>query len=87
MFTVLLHPDVIKFLDSLSESDRKRCVEALRKLKEDPFKPRSGADIKKLEGRKRTMFRLRVGDFRFEYFVEGRVVYVIEAFRRGRGYR
>ena len=87
MFTVLLHPDVIKFLDSLSESDRKRCVEALRKLKEDPFKPRSGVDIKKLEGRKRTMFRLRVGDFRFEYFVEGRAVYVIEAFRRGRGYR
>ena len=87
MFSVLIHPDVAKFLDGLSEKDRSRCVEALRRLKEDPFTPRSGVDIKKLKGRDKTLYRLRVGDFRFEYFVEGDTVYVVEAFRRGRGYR
>jgi len=87
MFSVLLHPDVVKFLDRLPEEDRKRCVNALRMLKEDPFKSRPGADIKKLKGRDKTLYRLRVGDYRFEYFVEGNTVYVVEAFRRGRGYR
>lgn len=87
MFSVLIHPDVAKFLDKLSEEDRRRCVKALRKLKEDPFTPRPSADIKKLKGRDKTMYRLKVGDFRFEYFVEENTVYVVEAFRRGRGYR
>jgi mRNA interferase RelE/StbE len=63
MFSVLIHPDVAKFLDKLSEDDRKRCVEALRRLKDDPFTPRPGADIKKLKGRDKTMYRLRVRDF------------------------
>ncbi len=56
-------------------------------LKRDPFKPRPGADIKKLKGRDKTLYRLRVGDYRFEYFVEGNTVYVVVAFKRGRGYR
>ncbi len=30
------------------------------------------------------MYRSRVEDFRFEYFVDGKTVYVVEAFRRGR---
>jgi len=87
MFSVLIHPDVAKFLDKLSEDERRRCVEALRRLKEDPFKPRPGVDIKRLKGRDRSMYRLRVGDFRFEYFVEGNTAYVVDAFRRERGYR
>jgi len=87
MFLVSLHHDVVKFLDELSEVERKRCVDSLKKLGEDPFTPRSGVSIKKLKGEKRTMYRLRVGDIRFEYFVDGKTVYVVEAFRRGRGYR
>ena len=87
MFSVLIHPDVVRFLDGLNEKDKHRCVEAIRRLKDDPFTSRSGADIKKLKGEKRTMYRLRIGDYRFEYFVEGNTVYVVEAFRRGRGYR
>ncbi|AKG91937.1 Cytotoxic translational repressor of toxin-antitoxin stability system [Geoglobus ahangari] len=87
MFSVSLHPDVVKFLDRLAEPDRKRCVDVLKKLKEDPFTPRSGVDIKKLKGEKRVMYRLRIGDYRFEYFVEGNSVYVVEAFKRSRGYR
>lgn len=87
MFSVLIHPDVAKFLDKLPEKERKRCVNALRMLREDPFSSRSSADIKKLKGRDKTLYRLRVGDYRFEYFVEENTVYVIDAFRRERGYR
>gem|GEM_PF-259885 len=83
MFSVLLHPDVVKFLDRLSEEDRKRCVNALRMLKTDPFKPRPGVDIKKLKRKDKALYRLRVGDYRFEYFVEGNTVYVVEAFKIG----
>jgi len=56
-------------------------------LKNDPFTPRPRTDIKKLGGRNKTMYRLRVGDYRFEYFVDGKTVYVVEGFRRERGYR
>jgi len=46
MFSVLLHPDVVKFLDNLTKKEREKCVEALCMLKEDPFTPRPKADIK-----------------------------------------
>ncbi len=49
MFLVSLHPDVVKFLDRLSEVERKRCVDILKRLGEDPFTPRSGMSIKKLK--------------------------------------
>ena len=51
MFSVLLHPDIVKFLD-----------------------------------RDKAMYRLRIGDYRFEYFVEEKTIYVVEGFRRGGGY-
>jgi len=44
-------------------------------------------DIKKLKGKKRDMFRLRAGGHRFEYFIEDRVIWIVDAFKRGRGYR
>ena len=87
MFFVLLHPDVVKFLDNLTKKEQEKCAEALRMLKEDPFTPRPKADIKKLKGRDKIMYRLRIGDYRFEYFVEEKTIYVVEGFRRGRGYR
>ncbi len=52
MFSVSLHPDVVKFLDRLSENERKRCVDSLKKLEEDPFTPRSGGVNQETERRK-----------------------------------
>lgn len=43
MFSVLLHPDVVKFLDNLTKKEQEKCVESLRMLKEDPFTPRPKA--------------------------------------------
>lgn len=82
---VRVHPDVKEYLDESGEKDRLK--EALSRLAEDPYNPRSGADIKKLRGKKHDLYRLRVGNHRFEYFVEEDVVWVQSAFRRGRGYR
>ncbi len=82
---VYLHPDVEKYLDSLSDTERRRCFGKLKQLAEDPFTPRSGCDIKRMIG-KAPFYRLRVGNHRFLYILEGQEVLVEEAFRRGKGY-
>lgn len=66
---------------------RKRLKEHLAKLIEDPYKPRSGVDIKKLKGKYHYLYRLRVGDHRFEYFVEEDIIWIEKAFKREKGYR
>ena len=85
-YEVKLHPKVAKFLDPLSDNERNRCIFALDELKTNPFKSRSGADIKKLSGKLHDLYRLRIGDYRFEYFVEENIVWIVKAFRRGKGY-
>ena len=84
-YSVLLHPDVIKYLDSLSKKERKRCYVSLKKLSEDPFKSRSGCDIKKMVGQK-IYYRLHIGDHRFLYVIKKKEVLVEEAFKRAKGY-
>ncbi len=84
-YSVFLHPDVEKYLDSLSESERKICYRTVKRLSEDPFKSRSGCDIKKMAGKK-PFYRLRVGNHRFLYVLKEGEVLVEEAFKRGKGY-
>ncbi len=67
--------------------DQERLRKAFARLAEDPFQPRSGADIRKLEGTDPPKYRLRVGDCRVIYAVVGEEVKVIDVFRRERGYR
>ena len=81
---VRVHPQVKKYLDESGEKERLK--EGLRKLGDDPFTSRSGADIKKLKGKTHDLYRLRIGEHRFEYFVEDEVVWVQKAFRREKGY-
>ncbi len=76
-----------RYLQRLSESERERVTKGLRALEEDPRRPRSGADIKRLVGTSPPKYRLRVGPYRAVYVVEGRDVKVVDIFRRGRGYR
>ena len=54
-------------------------------LEENPYKPRPSADIKKVKGNwSPPMYRLRIGKFRVEYFVDDaeRSVYIAEIFQR-----
>jgi len=83
--SVFLHPDVEGYLDSLSQSERKRCYTSLKKLADDPSKTSSGCDIKKMRGKKQ-YYRLRVGNNRFLYVIIGNEVLVEEAFKRGKEY-
>lgn len=85
-YEVKLHPTVAKFLDTFSSNERKRLVESLENLKQNPFKPRSGTDIKKLKGKLHDLYRLRDGDYRFEYFVEDNTVWIVKSFIREHGY-
>ena len=51
-YTVLLHPKALKALRGLPPDDRGRVKRAFRALEADPFRPRPGADIKRLRGTK-----------------------------------
>ena len=85
-YIIFLHPDVIKYLDSLGDIEKKRCYDSLKCIKENPHIHRSGCDIKKLRGKKKTAYRLRIGNHRFLYVIKDRDVFVENAFKRGRGY-
>lgn len=85
-YSVFLHPDVIKYLDSLQSKERERCYNSLRSLEDDPYTPRSNCDIRKIIGRGKAVYRLRVSDHRFLYVIKDNEVFVKEGFRRGRGY-
>ena len=84
-YAVLLHPNVVKYVDQLSEDERKRCYIGLKKLPNDPYNPRPGCDIKKMSGKK-DFYRLRVGSHRFLYVIKENEVLVEEGFKRERDY-
>ena len=69
---VRVHPHVKRYLDDSGEKERIK--ESMKKLGEDSFTTRSGADIKRLKGKSHDLYRLRVGEHRFEYFVEDEIV-------------
>jgi mRNA-degrading endonuclease RelE of RelBE toxin-antitoxin system len=82
----LLHP-ARKELDKLDNKSAKRIIDRLEDLKVDPFRPRPGMDINKVEGdRKPPAYRLRVGRLRIEYLVvdvENKIV-VFKIFKKKR---
>tara|TARA_Y100000310_G_C20645618_1_gene796363 strand:+ start:901 stop:1173 length:273 start_codon:yes stop_codon:yes gene_type:complete len=85
-FEVLISETVVKKLSRLEEQDKLK--QHIAFLGEDPFRFRPLADIKKLKGfSKPSLYRLRVGDFRVIYAVEGESVKVTNIFRRGKGYK
>ena len=84
-YTVMLSPDVQKYLDSLDRKRIKNIKKRLKELESDPFKPRAGCDIDIVAGSGRPpMYRLRMGEFRATYFVEEQAVYVTDLFPKKR---
>ena len=87
MFVVLLSPSAQKYLDGLDKKRAKNVRKGLEELEKDPFRPRSGCDIDRVEGSgSPPMYRLRKGAFRAEYFVDldERVIYVTDLFPKKR---
>ena len=63
-----------------------RIKSALTELEDDPFRPRPKADIKRLKGPDRDYYRLRIGDYRAIYVVEGQRVLVAKILQRSKAY-
>lgn len=63
-----------------------RIEKALTELEDDPFRSRPMADIKRLKGPDRAYFRLRIGDHRVIYVVEGHRVLVAKILLRSKAY-
>ena len=86
MYHVVVSRTFQQQFQSLQKSLQERIRNALKELEIDPNQPRSGADIKPLKNTKPQKHRLRVGDHRIIYMIDGDKVYVIEVFKRSRGY-
>lgn len=86
MYTVIVSRTFQKQFYSLQDKLQEKIKNAMKELEINPNRPREGADIKPLKKTKPQKHRLRVGDYRIIYLIEGDTVYVIEVFKRGRGY-
>ncbi|MEI6839890.1 MAG: type II toxin-antitoxin system RelE/ParE family toxin [Methanomicrobiales archaeon] len=86
MFEIMVSKTFEKQFHSLTEDDQKRIRQGLPVLAEDPFTPRSGADIKSLQQTLPKKYRLRIGELRIIYSIRNETILIIEVFRRGQGY-
>jgi len=87
MYNVLISRTFQKQYNKLAKDMQKRIRKSLKELEKDPLVPRSGADIKPIEDTHPQKHRIRVGEYRMIYRIEGNEVKMIEIFIRGRGYR
>ena len=87
-YRVLLSRTAVAQLGLLDDGRAKGIKDALYRLEEDPIRPRSGADVKRLAmSLNPPLFRFRVGDYRAIYFVTDREVRVTEIIHRSKGYK
>ena len=86
MYDVLVSRTFRKQFHLLQKKLQEGIKSALKELEINPNQPRSGADIKPLKKTRPQKYRMRVGEYRIIYLIEGGTVHVIEVFRRGRGY-
>ena len=82
MHKLFYHPDALKKLKRLHPNDRKRALQKLASLSQDPQNPI--LDAKKLASTK-SSFRLRTGDVRaiFEINKENKTIYIWDIDYRG----
>jgi mRNA-degrading endonuclease RelE of RelBE toxin-antitoxin system len=87
IYTILVCKTFLKQFTNPESSIREKIKFTLRNLETDPFKSRSGTDIKNLSHTRPTKYRLRVGTYRLIYIVENKTVKVLEVFKRGKDYK
>jgi mRNA-degrading endonuclease RelE of RelBE toxin-antitoxin system len=77
MFDVVVAPTAVRQLRRLRRSDGVRILDAIEShLRSEPERP-TRTTIKRLRGRQDATYRLRVGDHRVFYDVEGKTVTII----------
>jgi mRNA interferase RelE/StbE len=85
-YEVLLSETALRQFKRLSSDMCKRVKSNLTELKNDPYKARPKADIKKLKGPKRDYYRLKIGNYRAIYVVEGKKVKIAKILPRSSAY-
>lgn len=86
IFEVLLSETARRQMAELPPDERSRVKDRLNELKNDPYRSGPKTDIKKLKGPKRSYYRLRVGNFRAIYIIEGERVLVAKILPRSKAY-
>lgn len=79
-FKVNITRSAAEDLDSIPVKFRSRVIEAIKSLSNAPFP--TGSSIKRLRGFRPTLYRLRSGDYRVLYRVEGSSVIVMRVIDR-----
>ena len=87
-YRVLLSRTAVAQLGLLDIKQKNRVKSNLEQLEDDPFRRRSGADIKRLITHDEPpLYRLRIGDYRAIYLVLDHDVRVTEIIHRSKGYK
>jgi len=87
VYTIYLSKQVKKFIEKQDKSLKQRIRKAFKELEKNPYPTNPKLDIKKLKATDN--FRLRIGKFRFKYFIEDDILVVTieEADSRGDIYK
>lgn len=85
-YEVLLSRTAIRQLMALPPDSRKHVKRTLSELEEDPYRSRPKADIKRLKGTSRYYYRMRIGNYRAIYVIEGYAVKVAKILPRSKAY-
>jgi mRNA interferase RelE/StbE len=82
-YTILLNKKIKKFIENIEERDRLKL--RLQMLSENPI----SEDSKRIKGKYRNLFRVRVGDFRMLYHIDhnSKEILVVKIDKRSRVYR
>ena len=85
-FKALVSETARRQLGSLPPDMRTKIVKKLRELENDPYRPRPKVDIKKLKGPNKDYYRLRIGNYRAIYVIEGIKVMISKILPRSKAY-
>lgn len=86
-YELCIHPNAVNFLNNINQKTKKRLISKMRTLENRPKLKRGGANIKKIRDVDPEAYRLRMGNYRAIYIVEGDTVWITEIILRSKGYR
>ena len=83
MYKIIPHKKVIKFINKRTLKDKNRIRKKFIELEKNPYPINNHVDSKKLQGK--DGYRLRIGDYRFLYYIEDNelIIYMEDADNRG----
>ena len=85
-YTVLVSRTFQKLYNELPRNTQDRINKNLHELANDPVTSRAHCDIKVLHDTDPKKYRLRVGEYRIIYVIDGRQVKILDCIKREVGY-